>query len=604
MAAGMLIPACVPPPVAPQPVTPPAALCNSLSVQTCALPFPSNEFTVPDASSPTGIRIALPDELVRSNLLEQLPERARPSELFQHVDGFSPSGPIVFEFNGSVDPSTIPADGGTAIQVFDRATGTRIDVDVDVWEEAGARGATNQVLLVWPATRFPFAHTLVAFATTSIKGAKGTLSRGTGVDAAMANSEHPATAFAASRGIAPEQVLSFTEFTVQSSASATALVDEMAASTREVDHPIRNLSVLPNLLGIPGVSSIVSGEVRTTDFRTHPDGGIARPLRSETRWVSFLMTVPEYAPSTGAPVVIYSHGIGIPKETMILVAGHNAQQGMATISIDVPNHGNRVNSDGGYVFDLVTPRQLMRLGGMLLQSTSDHISLLSAVLHHLKSLDVAPFNLFQPTSANGRPDLDVKRIYSEGTSLGGFTGASFLAQAPEVRGGTYQVTGTGALHDLSSTFFWKYGLSDKGGFRGVIPSGATGGEAAFLLALAQTVVEPGDSINLLDRIKERNVPFQVVYTVDDGVVSNETTRALLALTGTPIYGKVIRAEPSLGYSPKLPENGKGAMQLDPSPVPPMGPLSDIRDLVLHTLFIGDVAAFTTREWFAQRLQTP
>lgn len=158
--------ACQPtPPIAPQPIPALPEYCNSLSVDTCGLPYPSNEFSVPDATSPTGIRLKVSDDLFRSELLDQLPAELHPASIYNGQDGFSAAGPIVFEFNGSVDPSSVPRDGGSSIQVFGAATGERIGLDVDVWAEAAQRGGNNRIVLVWPESRFPYGHTLRAYAT-------------------------------------------------------------------------------------------------------------------------------------------------------------------------------------------------------------------------------------------------------------------------------------------------------------------------------------------------------------------------------------------------------------------------------------------------------
>ena len=589
--------------IPPQPIPAMPSNCNALSVDTCGLPYPSNQFSVPDATSPTGIRLKVSDDIVRSEVLDQLPASLRPERIYSGQDGFSAAGPIVFEFNGSINPSSVPQDGGTSIQVFDVANGKRVGIDVDVWAEAAERGGNNRIALVWPESRFPFGHTLRAYATRSITGAAGSLSSSPAVDTAVEQDSGGIASFAQTHGIQPGEILSFTEFTVRSQASATGPVDQMVALTRQEEHPVRNLQVAPNFLFMDGISSFVSGEVRSTEFRTLADGGIPKDLVPKPSWVQFLMTRPAHAPATGAPIVIYSHGLGIPKETMLLMAGQNAQLGMATISIDQPNHGVRTAPDGGYVFDLVTPSGLTRLNGLLQQSAVDHVALLRAIQTQLTTLDAAPYNLFKPLAADGRPDLDTARVFLEGTSLGGFVGTTFLAQAPEISGATFQVAGAGVLHTLSNSFFWKYGFSDKGGFRGVIPRGSTAGEAALLVAAAQFIVDAGDPLNFADRVGDRKVPFHLIYSDGDGTVNNASTRALLQLAGIPIYGRVLVPEPHLGYSPALPADGRGAWQISSNEIPQLGPLNDARALLTHATFMSEAAYAETGAWFRQRLNS-
>lgn len=62
---------------------------HPLAVQTCAAPFPSDLWTVPDAASPTGRRTVVPDDLLRPELLAQLPARDGmvPSAIFDRRVG-------------------------------------------------------------------------------------------------------------------------------------------------------------------------------------------------------------------------------------------------------------------------------------------------------------------------------------------------------------------------------------------------------------------------------------------------------------------------------------------------------------------------------------
>ena len=156
----------------------------------------------------------------------------------------------------------------------------------------------------------------------------------------------------------------------------------MAAVARATDHPVRNVRVDPPLL-VQHASAVVVGEVSLSDFR---DGdGVARAANGATdRWVKFLMVLPKRAAGpSGAPVVIYGHGLTVSKETMLISASTNAELGLATIGIDVPNHGDRQSGEGGYLLDLATPRAFGRLASMPLQGIVDHVSLLEAVREHV-----------------------------------------------------------------------------------------------------------------------------------------------------------------------------------------------------------------------------
>ncbi len=68
--------------------------CAIGAVRSCALPYPSDEFTVADPTSSTGRRIEMPPELVPAALLDQLGPGATIDDAFGGADGFSAITPV------------------------------------------------------------------------------------------------------------------------------------------------------------------------------------------------------------------------------------------------------------------------------------------------------------------------------------------------------------------------------------------------------------------------------------------------------------------------------------------------------------------------------
>jgi Pla-1/cef family extracellular lipase len=100
-------------------------------------------------------------------------------------------------------------------------------------------------------------------------------------------------------------------------------------------------------------STLVGCEAGLDDFNhlTRYNPLPAIPLSTET--VNVQITVPDSAkPLGGWPVNIAVHGLGTHKGTTLANAGYLAEQGIATIAIDMPLHGSRgfdlLNSDGVY----------------------------------------------------------------------------------------------------------------------------------------------------------------------------------------------------------------------------------------------------------------
>jgi len=571
-----------------------------MSIGTCALPFPSDEWTVPDATSSTGVRLAVPDGIIPDEVLAELPESFTPAELFNGDDGFSAAGPVVFELPTSLKKATLPDDGGNAVVVYDLTTGERAEVRVNESPDADDRGRHGTIVQAWSRTHWEWGHTYVAAVTTQL----GKQAGGTYAPAPAGSGDPAGRSFLAGKGFGDDDVVSLTTFTVRSEADATGAIDAMAAEVRAQDHPVRNVKALPNFLGIPGVSTIVTGQVRSTDFRNGE--GQVRYEPGDTgkaNWLDFTMTVPSKRLADGSPVAIYGHGLAVFKESMIVVADKNARRGVATIGIDQPNHGSRQGLDGGYIFELTKPSEVDRVSGVVEQSPLDHLSLLLAI-PELADLDVAPFNLWDPLAADGVPDLDTGRVFYEGTSMGGAVGSAFVAIAPELEGAALQVAGVGVMSIITGSVFWDIGFNASGtGFRGLLPASATAGEAAVLTAAVQHELDDADAVNLVERIPGNGTPLLNLYAMGDGLLPNYASEAFARLAQLPQYDRVFRSIPGVPHAgPTLPADGTGTWQIDTSGIPQFpGGLSAISDLLEHLAFVQDSANAQLTTWIDDRL---
>jgi hypothetical protein len=565
------------------------APCAAAMIRSCALPYPSDEFTVADSSTATGRRLAMPADLVAKRLTDQLGPGAQPADAFDRADGFAVLSPVIFEFDRAVDPDSLTARDHAAVAVYDVATGAQVPVRVELPFAAAQQGAPGTIVMVWPQVRWEHGHTYVARVddrlrsgaygalrpTLAVLGARGDYLQGIKADLARIEGDRWS------------RVLTATRFTVRSQSNATAALDAMAAATRADDHPVRNLEVGPSPL-VDGSSTVVKGEVRTTDFRD-ATGAIRPYAPPHHRWVKFLMVLPTRpAGPAGAPVVVYGHGITAAKETMLFVAASNARVGAATIGIDIPNHGDRQATDGGYVLDLNTPQQLGRLAAMTQQGVVDQISLVRAVQTHLRGLDLGgPGQV-----PDGKVDLDPDHLLYEGTSMGSVLGASALALMSEFRGAFLQVPGTGIADVIYHSLIWPI-------FSGVVPSGGPAGDAMSLMGAATMLLDPADNVNFLDRVRERGTPVFMLSGVGDAVVPNFTSARTASLLGLPLVGRT--GFPVPGATQKLqvdqvPADGRGAAQEFVDGLSPDSP-----GFSGHLVFASDRGVRLLDEWVAGRV---
>lgn len=563
--------------------------CLSAAVRSCALPFPSDELTVSDHSTATGRRLRIPDGILPVAGMAPLGPGARLTDVEDGADGFSAVGPVYFELDRSVDPASLPADGGAVLRVYDAASGERAAIHAEMSPDSFRQGRPDTIVAAWPTVRWEPGHTYVARLGRGLTSPFGPPARAAGMDAAgdMASIRDDLRRI---EGDHWADTLSATRFTVRSTDNATGRFDAMVAAARAAEHPIRGLSVLPPYF-VDGASAVVRGEVQLSDFRDAD--GVARPANGPTPiWERFLMVLPiTPAGPTGAPVVVYGHGLLATKETLLVVAGTNAKRGFATIGIDVPNHGGR-SVEGGSLLDLVTPEKLGRLVSMPLQGEVDTASLVQAIRTHMAGIDLTTAGS-STLGPDGAGDLDTSRILYEGTSMGGVLGAASITAIPDLAGAFLQVPGSGIADILYHSLLWPL-------FMGVVPGGLDAGDAAAMEGAATLLLDPAENTNMLERLRTSGFPLYVQYGVGDGVVPNRMTDRLLALAGLPLVGDELAAPGvRLVHRPALaiPADGRGATQI----LTPQGS-SITRPFLAHLSFaMQPHAVELLDEWLVNRL---
>jgi hypothetical protein len=568
-----------------------APSCASGAVRSCALPFPSDELTVADPTTATGRRVQIPSDLVPTWIQDSLGPGAKVADAEQGADGFSAVGPVIFELDRPVDPGSLPADGGDVVRVFDLAGGAPVAVRAELSVDAIRQGAPNTVLMVWPKVRWEPGHSYVARLTAGLTSPLGEPARPSGLDGIGTYITSVRQTLARVEGDRWSSVLGATRFTVRSEATATARFDAMVSAARQADHPVRNLAAVPPLLA-PGAAAIIQGEVSLSDFRDAQ--GLARPEHGPTpTWEQFMMVLPASpAGPDGAPVAIYGHGLTAAKETLLFVASINARRGIATIGIDVPNHGSRQGDEGGFLLDIANPGDLGRLVSMPLQGEVDTVSLVEALTDHMGVLDLAGTGEQGWTAPDGRPDLDTTRLLYEGTSMGGVLGAASITVLPELQGAFLQVPGSGISDVLYHSQLWPL-------FAGLVPWGTSAGDAAALEGVATLLLDPAENSNLLHRIRDAGFPLFVQYGVGDAVVPNWTTERLMALAGLPFVGPEIwplgMSFPHTG-SDAIPADGRGAAQVYNVHSAP-----ETMGFLAHLSFIEPQAERLLDDWLVNRL---
>jgi dienelactone hydrolase len=315
-----------------------------------------------------------------------------------------------------------------------------------------------------------------------------------------------------------------------------------------------------------------------------PDDGSGPPEAQGTWLAPVTFVLPAAAPPpAGWPVVIYGHGLGGSRASMMSVANEYARAGFAVASIDFVYHGTRdgipdVANEYPGTYD--GPDGFADMGGNnftffaffqdvgamrdnFRQTIADLLSLVRLVRSPALDLGAAaPLLGFAPA-------LDAGNVFYTGNSLGGIMGVTFAAYAADVRAAAPVVPGGGFVHLLGA---------NSAGFRGLIDNvfgvvyGALGNEPydSFhpLGNLIEMGFEPADPIVHAGHLVLDPVPLGpggaaldprnvlIVYTLGDETVPNRATDALLDAAGLPVVAPLLVAADAFGLS--LPGDGSAA----------------------------------------------
>ena len=337
---------------------------------------------------------------------------------------------------------------------------------------------------------------------------------------------------------------------------------------------------------VTDASAVVHGEVRLTDFRD-ADGVAAPENGPAENWERFLMVLPKHpAGPAGAPVVVYGHGLMVSKETMVAVASDNARRGVATVGIDIPNHGER-QDEGGFLLDIAQPETFGRLTSMTLQGEIDNLSMMRSVEQHFGDL-----RFETPLLGSAPPRLDPSRLLYEGTSMGGVLGAAEVPLASELDGAFLQVPGVGIVDIIVHSALWPL-------FMKIVPDGIPAGDAAALIGAASMLIDRSDAVNVLDADHTGDAPIFAQYGVGDGIVPGFATARLLTLLDLPLIGPELTPVPTPVRrlsTDEVPADGWGAQQV-------WNTQSSVELMALggHLSFMDPVAQKLFDDWLVSRL---
>lgn len=547
---------------------------------TMLTPYPSNRYTLPDPSSPTGLRVNVSSETTADSLITVYGPLL---EQLNGMDGFSTSGGVIVSFSAPIDIRGITTDERADPPILDTPLDAEgytkpgaplvlVNVDPASPEHGKAHGLVPRwwaqakdsyytsdefTLIAQPATPLLPGTRYLFAVTKSLRGEGGApiarsadTERLLGGEAEGAYEEEVLAGVDEvkwSRGVRRDDIVLATSFTTATVLTTTI---EMAKRARA--------SAAPKLVDPWTVETPMQsdGRVRfratyeTPEYRkAAPDGkwaieeGGAPVLQKKVPLEVFLAFSDATKPGP-RPVVLYGHGLGGDKDGCWGTAGRLADINAAVVAIDSPEHGSRSSmpddllastfgffgiDQATHAFDIGRARDNFR------QMASDQLELVR-FLGSLGSLDLLPVG-----APDGVPDLDVSRLLYIGHSFGSVQGPTALALAPEIKQAVWNVGGDGLMTLLR----------DSGTFSLLVnalkPEGTSDGALARFFAVTQAIVDPGDPLNYarfgtqealpgVTGWSARDVLLQEV--IDDGIVPNSTSEALARAAGLALVDPI------------------------------------------------------------------
>lgn len=517
-------------------------------------------------------------------------------ERLAEYDGFGTSARLLFGFTGPIDPATI-SEETVALYRIDGPSPVRVEATVAVLDDRThveiepapnggaplAEQATYAVALDRrirdadgePIIRMPIGQLLMSEAAITDAGASQI---GSVADADAARLERVRAELEPALGALGRDGLlaawSFTTMTVeQPAAELVTLAGELgvSATPASVEHmtPLQALGDFPlAIASLLFVDDVYRGTIETADFLDPQTRGWRGDGQHQVRDIGFTLTLPDVAPGTEVPVVIFGHGVMTERRFVLAIGDALAARGFAAIAIDLPYHGERTVcfAEGPLSIPNPTTGELTPLGnpcadggvcmpdgqcqaagggpgelarwpiiGMYrssgaafleiehISNTRDHFrqSLidLGALLRSLREGDWE--------SAVG-VRFDPSQIHYAGQSLGGILGASFVSLEPRINRAVLNVPGADTVDMFEESPFFSGQVDAFFTREGVEPASFEGHR---FLNVARWFMDAIDPQSVAGNLRGREVLLQMATL--DFIIPNTYTEKLEALSGAP-----------------------------------------------------------------------
>ena len=587
---------------------PRTAACDAMDPLRCYLPWPSSAFLEADASSATGVRLAIDTS--------ELPVEDDAS-YYEHMDGFSRITPFATGFDGELATDWLPRGESEWLDLPDRGDlGTDGPVflinnepdhpeygqAVPVWVEiirGGAELNERHLLVGRPRALLAPNCEYVVVVTRELTWADGSavpvereVSVALGLDAPASAEEDMLAAYHApvrtllgDVGIDASEVLRVWDFTTRTSENTTqrvlSMMDQAQASlddvTVEIDYAATSVS--------PEIDAIVVGRVvGVPDFigedKRFTLDAAGDPQVEGTREAHFRVVIPArgFDGELGTPyrVALYGHGTG-GDYTDTSFDEAIASNGLAKLNLRF--HG----WNGAELVPTLAGLTTLLKGtesstAQLSQGVADGYALLRAMEGPLAEALAAETLGDIENPAAGRP-VDTTDPVWVGGSLGGTMGAIIGSAYPEIDAAVLNVPAAGWTHLVADSLLYDSAL---GGIMEAQYDDLM--DVHLAIVMSQTGWDDVDGAVWADHANESGAVFLLQESIGDPVVPNQGTEILAIALGAPLVGPPL--EPIVGVDEvDSVTEGHGMTQYKV----PDGSVYDIHGFAARSTLAGDAA---------------
>jgi hypothetical protein len=448
--------------------------CNPLGVNHCMTPWPSSAFEVDDATAATGRRLALTEAL----LLHNSNGESTDPTVWNRMDGFSASAPIIMSFDGGVDPSNLAppndpdqsmADASPTV-IVDMTTGAKVTHFAEV-DLVAAATPDHQAVFLRPTQRLTGGHRYaVAFKRTLKRKDGADLPVPPGMQALLdgATTTHPLLEGMRPRfpavldalaavGVTKDQLLLAWDFTVESD-------DLIRRDTRTVrDRGVAAMAGVTLQYTINGdVTNPAGDPIRrridgtfdaplflTNDGRFVPRTIVARdsaglPVFQKMYRAPFTAIVPACAYTSATPVgmIVYGHGLLGDASQVASGAVQGTAADLCMVIVGTDMRGMSTMDIGQVARALTNLTYADEVFEVQAQGILNHIALAQA----MRTTMAQGLFVDDPDGTGSQPArvlVDPAKVYYYGLSQGGIFGGTVMAYDPTILRG---VLGVGAAN--------------------------------------------------------------------------------------------------------------------------------------------------------------